>query len=156
MCQAVPYNSQSLLDNEETAFLSKSSLWHFFSSTLDSGASTVHSVHSPRRNACFLREAGHKCQELSDGLLRRTHTTTQQAFLSSSSFTSLQVCKETASQLVIRHAELPSTRYRLPDTVACPHSLAAGTFIITRRRMTRVVTLRSSSELESLSLFVKS
>lgn len=37
-----------------------------------------------------------------------------------------------------------------------PPLLPAGTFIITRRRMTRVVTLRSSSELEPLPLELKS
>lgn len=95
-------------------------------------------------------------QVLSDGILHRTRTSTRQAFLSRSSFTSLQVCKETANQRVIRHAELPGARYGFPGTVARHHPRAAGTFMITRRRMTRVVTLRSSSELESLSLFLKS
>lgn len=113
------------------------------------------------------RKAGYKCQEFSN----KTTTTTYQIGLYRIScnivffsflvvvFTSFQGCKKNYTKLFHDQAcwNFKTTRKEFLTVQQCHIMIQLqDTFIIKRRRITRVVTLRSSSELESLSLSFKS
>lgn len=101
----------------------------------------------------------YSCHKSDTGLDRALTSMQQDPFFLVVVLTSFQMCKETYRELLSYQAcwifKTERKDFLIPEQ--CPITIwLQDTFIIKRRRITRVVTLRSSSELESLSLSFKS